>query len=127
MKQGRINGKINVGCLFIIIVLLIGGYLGFKFGSVYLAKYILNRKIFTIAGDAAQDYKGRIFPNNRAIADAIIEEAEKLRVDIPLDNIQIAREKNFVVINVLWEGDIVLPKYTHHFAFEFNAKRRVDN
>jgi len=125
MKKYWSSGKINMGCLFIIIIFIAGGYAGFKFGRIYLAKYILNRKIMEIAGDAAQDYEAKIFPNERAIADAIIKEAENLSVDITYDDIQIKRGKQSVTINVTWEGDVVLPQYTHHFIFEFESKRKI--
>jgi len=125
MENHSLSGKINVGCLFLILLLIAGGYVGFKFGRVYGAKYILNRKIFEIAGDVVKETGARTFPNERAIADAIIKEAEKLSVDISYDNIRIKREGESVTINVIWEGDVVLPKYTHHFIFEFEAKRKL--
>ena len=55
MKQSRMQGKINIGCLIITLLLIAGGYVGFKFGKVCMAKYFLDKKIFQIAGDAAQD------------------------------------------------------------------------
>ena len=125
MKKYSVSGKINVGCLFIIVILIAGGYVGFKFGKVYLAQYILNRKIMEIAGNVAQDYEARTFPNERTIADAIIKEAEKLSADITYDDIHIKREGQSVTINVTWEGDVVLPNYTHHFIFELESKRKI--
>lgn len=125
MKKYSLSGKTNMGCLLIIIILLAGGYLGFKFGKVYLAKYILNRKIMEIAGDIAQDPEAKTFPNERSIADAIIKEAEKLSAEISYENIRIEREGESVTINVTWEGDIVLPKYTHYFIFKFESKRKI--
>jgi len=125
MKKYTASGKINVGCLLIALLVIAGGYVGFKFGKVYLAKYILNRKIMEIAGNVAQDYEARTFPNERTIADAIIKEAEKLSVDITYDDIRIKREGQSVTINVTWEGDVVLPNYTHHFIFELESKRKI--
>jgi len=125
MKKYSLSGKINIGCLFIIVILIVGAYVGFKFGKIYWAKYILNRKIMEIAGDVAQDYEARTFPNERTIADAIIKEAKKLSVDITYDDIRIKREGQSVTINVTWEGDVVLPNYTHHFIFELESKRKI--
>ena len=125
MKRYSLSGKINVGCLSIIVILIAIGYVSFKFGKVYVTKYILNRKIMVIAGDVAQDHETRAFPNERAIADAIIEEAEKLSADITYDDIRVKREGQSVTINVTWEGDVVLPKYTHHFIFELESKRKI--
>ena len=57
-KQGM-HGKTNFGCLFLSLLLIVGGYVGFKFGRVYLSQYMLDRKIFEIAGDAAEDWKAK--------------------------------------------------------------------
>lgn len=125
MKKYNLSGKINVGCLFLIILLIAVGYVGFKFGKVYLAKYLLSRTIFEIAGDVAKDPDSKIFPDEIAITEAIIEEAKKLSADISYDNIWVKRDEQSVAINVTWEGDIVLPQYTHHFIFEFKTKREI--
>ena len=62
---------------------------GFKFGRVYLAQYMLDRKIFELAGDAAEDWKEKLFPSERDIADAVMEEAQRHSVDITYDDIQV--------------------------------------
>lgn len=125
MKKHSVDGKINMGCFFLIVMLIIGGYVGFKFGRVYLAKYLFNRKLFEITGDVAKDFDARAFPSKTFIANTIIEEAEKLTLYITHDDIMIRREGQSVTINVTWEVDVVLPKYTRQFIFEFEAKRKV--
>lgn len=126
MRNSNLSGKINVGCLVIIIILIVGGYVGFEFGRIYLSKYILNRKILEIAGDASKmGQTGSMFPDERSIADAILVEVEKLSIDIPYDDILVKRDKQYVTINVTWEGDIVIPTYTYHFVFHFEEKRKI--
>jgi len=44
MKTARMHGKVNFGCLTLIILLVAGGYVGFKFGRVYMAKYMLDKR-----------------------------------------------------------------------------------
>ena len=126
MRKNSLSGKINVGCLVITLLLIAGGYVGFEFGKIYLSKYILNRKILEIVGDASKmGQTGSIFPDERSIADAILVEVEKLSIDIPYDDILAERDKQYVTINVTWEGDIVIPAYTHHFVFHFEFKRKI--
>ncbi len=125
MYEHRVRGKINIGCLTLSLLLIIAGYVGFKFGRVYVAQYMLDRKIFEIAGDAAEDYRAKIFPSERDIADVIMEEARKRSVDITYDDIIINRERRYVKIKVTWEGDIVLPFYTHHFIHVFDHERKI--
>ncbi|MBE9542165.1 MAG: hypothetical protein KAS98_13520 [Deltaproteobacteria bacterium] len=126
MRKNSLSGKINVGCLVITLLLIVGGYVGFEFGRIYLSKYILTRKILEIAGDASKmGQTGNIFPNERSIADAILVEVENLSLDIPYDNILVNRDKQYVTINVTWEGDIVIPKYTYHFVFHLEEKRKI--
>ena len=126
MRKNSLSGKINVGCLVMTLLLIAGGYVGFEFGKIYLSKYILSRKILEIAGDASKMGRtGIIFPDERSIADAILLEVENLSLDIPYDNILVNRDKQYVTINVTWEGDIVIPTYTHHFVFHFEEKRKI--
>ena len=126
MRKNSLSGKINVGCLVMTLLLIAGGYVGFEFGKIYLSKYILSRKILEIAGDACKMGRtGSIFPDERSIADAILLEVENLSIDIPYDDIVVERNKQYVTINVTWEGDIVIPTYTHHFVFHFGEKRKI--
>ena len=126
MRKNSLSGKINVGCLVITLLLIAGGYVCFEFGKIYLSKYILSRKIMEIAGDASKmGRRGSIFPDERSIADAILVEVEKLSIDIPYDDILVERNKQYVTINVTWEGNIVIPAYTHHFVFHLKEKRKI--
>ena len=126
MKKSRMHGKINFGCLIITVFLIAGGYVGFKFGKVYMAKYFLDKKIFQIAGDAAQDWKGKTYRSNRDIAEAVLLEAKSRGADIDIDDIAAERDDRTVTIQVTWEGDIVIPYYTHHFAFTFDHTRKLE-
>ena len=126
MRKNSLSGKINVGCLVMTLLLIAGGYVGFEFGRIYLSKYILNRKILEIAGDACKmGQTGGMFPDERSIADAILVEVEKLSIDIPYDDILVDRDKQYVTINVTWEGNIVIPTYTYHFVFHLEEKRKI--
>ena len=125
MRKNSLSGKINVGCLFISIILIAGGYVGFKFGKVYLAKYMFNRKIIEIAGDVSKDPYGKIFTNERIIVETVKKAAREFSVDITHDDILINLDGKSVTIHVTWEGDVVIPTYTHHFIFHFESKRKI--
>ncbi len=125
MKKSRMHGKINFGCLTLIALLIAGGYVGFKFGRVYMAQYFLDKKIFQIAGDAAEDWKAKTYRSNREIEEAVLREAKSRGVDITLDDIVAERDDRTVTIQVSWEGDIVIPFYTHHFDFTFDHTRTL--
>lgn len=123
MHKPSIRGKINIGCLTLTFLLIVGSYVGFKIGRVYLAQYIFDRKIFELTGDAADDWKEKVFPTEVDIANAVMDEAQKLSVDITYDDILVEREEKSVRIQVIWEGDIVIPFYTYHYYFPFEYKR----
>jgi hypothetical protein len=123
MNKPGTRGKVNIGCITLILLLIVGGYVGFKFGRVYLAQYMLDRKVFEITGAAADDWKGVVFPSDTDVANAVMEEAQNLSVDITYDDILIEREEKYVRIKVTWEGDIVIPFYTYHYYFPFDYKR----
>ena len=125
MRKQGMHGKVNIGCLFLTFLLIVGGYTGYKFGRVYLAQYMLDRKIFEIAGAAAEDWRTRVFPSERAIADAVMQEARRHSAEVTYDDIQVSRDNKRVTINVIWEGDIVMPFYTHHFMYNFDHERKV--
>ena len=126
MKTHAMRGKINVGCLLLSVLLISAVYVGFKFGTVYISKYIFNRNLYELAGDVAKDHRGRTYTNNLDVVNAIIDEADKTSIDLTPEDIRIIRWDNqLVIIQVTWEGEIVLPNYTHYFFFEFEAKRNV--
>ena len=126
MKMHAMRGKINIGCLLLSILLIAAVYTGFKFGTVYLSKYMFNRNLYELAGDVAKDYRGRTYKNNLDIVNAIIDEADKTSIDLTPEDIRIIRWDNqLVIIEVTWEGEVVLPNYTHDFIFVFDAKRNV--
>jgi hypothetical protein len=125
MKKSKVSGKVNLGCLFLIIVLIAGGYVGYKFGRVYLAKYIFNKKLYEIAGNVAADYNSKAFPYNRTIIEEVLKEAKQLSMDISHDDIWVTRSAGLASIKVTWEVDVVLPQYTRHFVFEFEIHRKV--
>ena len=123
MNKPSIRGKVNIGCLLLILLVIAGGYVGYKFGRVYLSQYIFDRKVFELTGDAADDWKEKLFPSEVDIANAVMEEAQNLSIDITYDDILVEREDKSVRIRVIWEGDIVIPFYTHHYYFPFEYKR----
>ncbi len=126
MRTHAMRGKINVGCLILSVLLITAVYVGFKFGTVYLSKYMFNRNLYELAGDVAKDYRGRTYKNNLDIVNAIIDEADKTSIDLTPEDIRIIRwDDQLVIIQVTWEGEVVLPSYTHYFFFEFEAKRNV--
>ena len=125
MKKQGIHGKINIGCLFLSLLLIAGGYAGFKFGRVYLSNYMFDRKLYELAGDVAEDWKAKAFPSDTDIANAIMEEARKHSVGITYDDIEIDRNPEKVAIDIIWEGDIVLPFYTYHYSFYFDHEREL--
>lgn len=125
MKTVRMHGKVNFGCLTLIILSVAGGYVGFKFGTVYLAQYMFDKKVFQIAGDAAQDWKAQVYPTERDIAEEVMKEAKSRSIDITYDDIEVARNDQKVSIKVFWEGDIKIPYYIHHFSYVFDHNRQV--
>ncbi len=126
MRTHAMRGKINIGCLLLSILLIAAVYTGFKFGTVYLSKYMFNRNLYELAGDVAKDYRGRTYKNNLDIVNAIIDEADKTSIDLSPEDIRILKWDNqLVIIQVTWEGEVVLPNYTHYYFFEFDVKRNV--
>ena len=125
MRKRGIHGKINFGCLTLSLLLIVGGYVGYKFGRVYLGKYMFDRKVFEITGDVAEDWKAKIYPSNGDIVEALLQEARRHGVTITPDDIEIDRDAKRVIINIIWEDDIVLPFYTHHFIYNFDYERKV--
>lgn len=114
-----------MGCLVMMIIVVVGGYVGFKFGKVYLAKYMFNRKIIEITGDVSKDPYGKTFSNERSIIEAVKKAAKEFSVDITYDDIFINQDGKSITINVTWEGDVVIPMYTHHFVFQFESTRKI--
>ena len=77
MRKRGMHGKINFGCLTLTLLLIVGGYVGYKFGRVYLGKYMFDRKVFEITGDVAEDWNVKIFPSDGDIVEALLKEARR--------------------------------------------------
>ena len=92
MRKWGIRGKINFGCLTLTLLLIAGGYVGYKFGRVYLGQYMFDRKVFEITGDVAEDWKAKLFPSDGDIVEALLTEARKHGVGITPDDIEIDRD-----------------------------------
>ena len=125
MRKRGLHGKINFGCLTLTLLLIVGGYAGYKFGRVYLGKYMFDRQVFELAGDVAEDWKAKIYPSDGDIVNAIMKVARRHGVGITPDDIEVDRSRERVIINIIWEGDIVLPFYTHHYIYNFDYERKV--
>lgn len=123
MRKSGIGGKVNIGCITLTLLITVGGYVGYKFGRVYLAQYMFDRKVFEITGDAAEDWKEKVFPTDVEVANAVMEEAQKLSIDITYDDIVIEREDKYVRVQVTWQGEIEIPFYIHYYDFLFDYKR----
>ena len=74
--------------------------MGYKFGRVYLSQYIFDRKVFELTGDAADDWKEKVFPSEVDIANAVMEEAQNLQTLKNFSHVQMLTAGSSVVL--LW-------------------------
>ena len=111
----RNNGGITTpGCLFLLVLIVIGGFAGYKFGEAYWIYYQVREQVrqaltWTVAGDP------KLEP---AIVQRVISQVRIAEVQLTPRNIQITQTSDSLTLNVSWTQEVEFPFYTYPLALE---------
>ncbi len=111
----RNNGGITTpGCLFWLVLIVIGGFAGYKFGEAYWIYYQVREQvrqalIWTVAGGPKSE---------PAIVERVISQVRGADVQLTPRNIQITQTSDSLTINVSWAQEVEFPVYTYPLALE---------
>jgi len=109
-------GKVRLGAVLWILVVVVGIYLGIQFVPPYWTYLNMTdpvkeaaMSIFTSADEA------------RAKAE-LVRRAGIEGLTLDQDNIEIAREEGMLVVRVSWVAPVELPRYTYNIHFRIEER-----
>ncbi len=102
------KGKINFGCIFSLIVMVVGVVV-----AINVVPPMLNMGEFQDEVTACADRANRREYTNKLIVKKLMDKAEQLRIPIDKDGIEIKRTKKFIDIKVEYTYNLEIVFYTH--------------
>ena len=122
-KLAHQQGRGNAGCFFGLLMVLILGYLGYKFLHHYVNHYQLKDAMKEIAVYHAAGLGSRsVGPGaNTEIQDAVLKKAKDLEIPLRRENINVRREGDVVFITVSYTIPVELPGLAYVLNFEFTS------
>jgi hypothetical protein len=108
------GGIATPGCLFLLVLIAIGGFAGFKFGEAYWTYYQVREQVrqaltWTVAGDPKPE---------AAIVQRVISQVRDAEVQLTPRNIRITQTSDSLTLIVSWTQEVEFPSYTYPLAFE---------
>lgn len=123
------HGQSNVGCLLTIMVLLVLGYGGYKFGPPLVDNFQLRNSVNQIAQYSAAGvlsetkYASRGRPGSiEEIEEAVVIEARELRIPLLTENISVQKGGNAVFITVEYTVPIYVLGRIVNWQFRFTGQ-----
>lgn len=110
------NGRVSFGCLLIAVILLVGGYHGYKLGFPYVSKSLFEEKLFEVA-----EY---IFHQDRAESDpVVIQTAADYHIVITPENIKYKQTQDQIIIEVEYNVPVDTPLIKRTLEFKVKVER----
>ena len=110
MRSGR--GKIGLGTLLLLALLVAGIYFGFKLVPPYWEYYSLKEAARQgLVAASAPPY------HDADAKDSVIEKAKRLGVPLGEGDVVFARDTTSVNIEFSWEREVSLPGHIQRFSF----------
>ncbi len=123
------HGQSNVGCLLTIMVLIVLGYGGYKFGPPLVDNFQLRNAVNQIAQYSAAGvlsetkYASRGRPGSiEEIEEAVVIEARELRIPLLTENISVQKGGNAVFITVEYTVPIYVLGRIVNWQFRFTGQ-----
>lgn len=118
----RNEGIITLGCLMIIILFAVLGYVGFKVGHAYWTYYQVREQVrevlvWAVAGQPKYE---------AAIAQKVISSVSDVGVELKPRNIRISQTAEDLTIIVSWTEELEFPSFTYpmHFSLKLTEVKR---
>jgi len=107
-------GITTPGCLVLLILIVIVGFLGFKFGEAFWTYYQVREQVrqaltWTVAGGPKPEAE---------IVQRVISEVRSEEVQLTPRNVRITQTSDSLTLIVSWTQEVELPFYTYPIDFE---------
>lgn len=117
-NRHRQKGESNFGCLFALVLLLIGLLIGWKMIPVKI-KAAEMKDVVTDEARAAGQH------SDKQIVAVIVEQAKKLELPITEDDIKINRRANDITVEVNYTVPVAFPGYTYNWNLHHKAENPI--
>jgi hypothetical protein len=112
------SGRGNLGCLFSLLIIMVLGYLGYKFVPHYMSHFELKDALNEIAVYRVARGSGS---EKRTIQEEVIAKAKELGIQLKRDNIKVRQEEDKIYITVKYTVPVDLPTQVYDLHFEFTG------
>ncbi len=113
------SGKGNLGCLFSLLILVVLGYLGYKFVPHYMSHFELKDALNEIA--VYRVARGGSGSEKQTIQEEVIAKAKGLGIQLKRDDIKVRQEEEKIYITVKYTVPVDLPNQVYNLDFEFTG------
>ena len=114
-RRWRERGEGKLGCLFGLVVLLIGVLIAYKMIPVKVKAAEMRDVVQDESRAAGQR-------NDKLIMETILARAKQLELPIEKENVQINRGSGQIAIDVKYSVPVVFPGYTYNWNFHHHAE-----
>jgi hypothetical protein len=113
------SGKGNLGCLFSLLIVVVLGYLGYKFVPHYMSHFELKDALNEIAVyRVARSGSGA---EKQTIQEEVIAKAKELGIQLKRENVKVRQEEEKIYITVKYTVPVDLPNQTYNLDFDFTG------
>ena len=113
------SGKGNLGCLFSLLILVVLGYLGYKFVPHYMSHFELKDALNEIA--VYRVARGGSGSEKQTIQEEVIAKAKGLGIQLKREDIKVRQEEEKIYITVKYTVPVDLPNQVYNLDFEFTG------
>lgn len=112
------KGESNFGCLFALVLLLVGLLIGWKMIPIKV-KAAEMKDVVVDESRAAGSH------NDKQIMASILDQAKKLELPITEDDVKINRRANDISVEVNYTVPVTFPGYTYNWNFHHKAENPI--
>ena len=119
VRLPRSSGKGNLGCLFSLLILVVLGYLGYKFVPHYMSHFELKDALNEIA--VYRVARGGSGSEKQTIQEEVIAKAKGLGIQLKRDDIKVRQEEEKISSTVKYTVPVDLPNQVYNLDFELTG------
>lgn len=112
------KGETNFGCLFALVLLLIGILIAWKMIPIKVKAAELRDVVVDEARAAGSH-------NDKQIKAAILDQASKLELPVADEDVKINRRANDITVEVSYTVPVAFPGYTYNWNFHHKAENPI--
>ena len=117
-RRRRERGEGRMGCLFGLVILLIGILIAYKMIPVKVKAADMRDVVQKEARAAGQH-------SDKMIAETILARAKQLELPVDKENIEVRRTSGEIIVDVKYTVPIVFPGYTFNWDFHHHAQNPI--